>query len=111
MTDISLSEELKTLNNVSESDSINISSYIEDILSSNVLRSLQNNDNEIKFDLGIGFLFIRIFSDSIQYNFEPSKSLQEKIAKSSTDNENFLVSLLDEKISLKLYKIYREILK
>lgn len=111
MTEVKLLDELATLNKINNNDFLSASSYIESILSSNVLRSLQNGENEIKFDIGIGELYIRIFSDSINYNFKPSKSLEEKIANSVTNNDNILISELNDKISLKLFKIYRELLK
>ena len=111
MTNASLLDNLKILNKINENDLLSIVDYIEDIISSNISRSLQNGENEISIDLGIGEIIVRIFSDSMYYNFRPSKSLENKVAKSSIEGTNYLAESMDEKISLKLYKIYRELLK
>ena len=109
MKNISLQEELSKLNNVSLG--YEVENYIENIITSSIFSAIKSGETSMKIDIFIGDLYIFLYSDSISYKFIPSQSLMDKVKNATLNDEDPLISDLDDKINKKLYKIYRELLK
>lgn len=107
----SLSSTLCELHDIEQDNIELIITHLENVISSIILSNLRDGENETSLDLGIGILSIRVFTDSISYQFIPSESLEKKLKDTAETYKDPLAQELKVKIDRKLIQIYRELLK
>ncbi len=68
------------------------------------------SDNILDLDIGIGRLYFMVTEDSLQYQFVPSKSLENAIVKTLETKSNPLVASAETNLETKIVKTYKELL-
>lgn len=111
MIDCSLLTELVTIHELNPNDVNELCDHIINLLCSNVLLNLESGENEIRVDVGFGYLIMRSFEDKVIYQFEPSQQLRDKLQETLTKNVDPLACELKSKIDKKLQQLYKELLK
>lgn len=69
-----------------------------------------SSDNILELDIGIGKICFLITEDSLQYQFIPSKSLENSIIKTLETKSNPLVTSTETSLETKILKTYKELL-
>lgn len=105
----SLKKELSGIKNINVDDCVE--DYMCSLLSSIIFSAKKSNEKVIEFDIGIGVIVIYLVNDSINYRFEPSHILVDKIKESFEKDEDPIINNLNDKIEYSLYRIYRELLR
>lgn len=111
MKEDSLEKQISELHDINIDDIDVVKTHVENIIASVIFSNLHDNENETSIDIGLGKLVIRVFTDFISYQFEPSECLQEKIREVIIDNKNPLIDEIQKKIDKKLLQLYKELLK
>lgn len=102
-------KELNKITTIPESNLNKIFDWLELCISHNVCVENEEKPNEpIVLDIGIGNLTITIDSENIKYGFKPSMKLENQMI-NAADGIDPLAKVLEEKLSEKLLKIYKEI--
>lgn len=69
-----------------------------------------SSDNVLDLDIGIGKVYFMITEDTLQYQFTPSKSLENAIVKTLETKSNPLVKTAETNLETKIVKTYKELL-
>ena len=67
-------------------------------------------DNVLDLDIGIGKIYFMVTEDSLQYQFVPSRSLENAIVKTLETKSNPLVASAETNLEMKIVKTYKELL-
>lgn len=111
MVDCSFIKQLVDIHGFSSAEVKDICDHLVNLICSDVLLNLKSGENEVRIDIGFGYLIIRSFQDKILYQFEPSEELKSRMEKTVTERNDPLAAELKLKIDKKLQQLYKELLK
>ena len=74
-----------------------------------LLESYLAGDEDIKADIGIGNLVIKVSEDSIKYRFVPYPTFEEAVQDTITNKCSPLNQALEDAITSRLEKVYKEL--
>ena len=106
--DIDIIQDLTTLTTIPKSNFINISNRIIDCIAHTIYVGTTVDETSYTVDVGIGTLEITIKPEQVHYKFIPSACLTDKI-NSALDGEDKLAKELEEKLTNKILKTYKDI--
>ena len=75
-----------------------------------ILEAIENDEDIVSIDIGIGMLYINISADEISYKFIPNKKLEKKIVKTIETRESPLVTQIENKLNQRILNTYKELL-
>lgn len=75
-----------------------------------ILEAIENDEDIISIDIGIGMLSINISDDEISYKFIPNKKLEKKILKTIETEESPLITQIEKKLNQRILNTYKELL-
>lgn len=107
MTD--LVQDLSTLTTIPVSSLSRLADKCKDIISYSVYESLQESENVISVDIGIGILYINVNEDSIQYKFVPSLSLEKTICKTVEGKQKPIIEDIEKTLKNRILAVYKEL--
>lgn len=103
-------EDISTLSNVSEKTLEKFIDIGDCCICHSILEEIQNKNDIVQIDIGIGELTIKIECSQIKYKFVPSKKLEKMIVTTVTTNESPIVSNIDKNLQEKIDRTYKELL-
>ena len=74
-----------------------------------ILESIENEEDVCVVDIGIGNLIIGIDEDGLEYKFIPSDKLEDMIRSSLETGESPLQKQVENKITKRMLRIYKEL--
>lgn len=75
-----------------------------------ILEAVENDEDIITINIGIGILSINISDDEISYKFVPNKKLEKKLLKTIETEESPLVTQIEKKLNQRILNTYKELL-
>ena len=75
-----------------------------------ILEAIENDEDIITINIGIGILSINISNDEISYKFVPNKKLEKKLLKTIETEESPLVEQIEKKLNQRILNTYKELL-
>lgn len=75
-----------------------------------ILEAIENDEDIITINIGIGILSINISDDEISYKFVPNKKLEKKLLKTIETEESPLVEQVEKKLNQRILNTYKELL-
>lgn len=108
--DIDILDDVSTLTTITYSALNKIMDKVALCISSSVYESTIKGENYTAMDIGIGSLCVKIVDGEILYKFVPSHRLNNMIKDVVNDKENPLINALENTLSEKILKTYKELL-
>ena len=102
-------KDLCTLSSLSISSVQRVCDKIEDIICHDIKEDFLDMENTSCIDIGIGTLNILRVEDSVSYKFVPSYSLENKIIRTLTTNEDILLSKVEKSLTDKIINNYKDL--
>lgn len=78
------------------------------IICDSIENSLQNKENVVEIDIGLGKLIIKVETDNVFYKFIPSNSFEKDIIDTVVNKKNPLQINAEESLGKKFATIYKE---
>lgn len=75
-----------------------------------ILEAIENDEDIVSIDIGIGMLSINISDDEISYKFIPNRKLEKKILKTIETEESPLITQIEKKLNQRILNTYKELL-
>lgn len=74
------------------------------------LNSIEEDEDIITINIGLGLIYINIIENEIEYKFIPNKKLEKKLLKTIENGESPLVQDIESKLNKKIIDTYKELL-
>lgn len=101
--------DLEKITALSSSSISSLFSKIEDIICHDVYENKLSYEEVCNIDIGIGYLQIYIDSENIKYRFSPSSSLEKKIINAVNNNNDILITNIEESLRSKIINNYKDL--
>ena len=75
-----------------------------------VYEGMIEDDNEIKIDIGIGALCVKVCDETVKYRFEPSDKLLQSVTEATISNTSPLLEKANATLQERIRRTYKEII-
>ena len=101
--------DLSTVTTIPESALSRLCEKCENIISYSVYESMQDSEQVVSVDIGIGILYINIQEDIIEYKFVPSSNLEQKVLQTSEGKYKPLIGEVEKTLKNRILSVYKEL--
>lgn len=107
---IDLLQDLSVLTNVSNATWSSMKARSSSLLSHYIVEAILNQQSDVQVDIGLGYLFIHIQDEDIQFRFEPAEDVCRKIRKAVKTGTSSLVEDVDAELGKRFSSTYKELI-
>ena len=105
-----LVKNLNTLTLIKSSILHKLVTISENCICDYTLESVENDEDIVTIDIGIGIIYINILDSELSYKFVPSKKLEKKIIKTIETGDSPLIQDIEDKLNQRIFNTYKELL-